>query len=377
MKFFERNHCAVSGVADLEDLHCFPKFPAFMGCVDHSLENDILEDMSWVISRTSGLIQLKRLLPLDVLYPDAHGAGVVGAIWEQHHRSFANFVHKFSPSSVFEIGGGHGILSRDYRRIENIPWVILEPNPTPVSDCPARFIRGFFDHNFRYSGAFDTVVHSHVFEHIYEPQEFMSHLSQFMRAGQHLIFSLPNQEAMMRRKYNNCINFEHTIFLTEPYVEFLLGKYGFRLVAKDYFLEDHSVFYAAVRDSSAQNIELPKNLYEENKNLYLDYVQYHEDLIGDLNAKVDVSIHPVYLFGAHVFSQYLIAFGLKTSKIVGLLDNDKNKQGRRLYGTNLMVNSPSVLTDVDRPIIVLKAGVYNQEIKAQINNINSDALFIE
>jgi hypothetical protein len=201
-----------------------------------------------------------------------------------------------------------------------------------------------------------------------------------MGEGKHLVFSLPNMQVMLERKYNNCINFEHTVFLTEPYVEFLLAKHGFRLLTKEYFMDDHSIFYAAVRDPSVKHLELPHGLYEKNKQLYMDYVYYHEELIKDLNRNISDSTQPVYLFGAHVFAQYLIAFGLDTSRIVSLLDNDPNKQGKRLYGTSLMVQvqSPKVLRDVVKPVVILKAGVYNQEIKADIlNNINASTTFLE
>ena len=63
--------------------------------------------------------------------------------------------------------------------------------------------------------------------------------------------------------------------------------------------------------------------------------------------------------------------------ISGILDNDKNKQGRRLYGTNLRVYSPSVLQSLDSPIVIVKAGTYTNEIIDDIvNNINPTAVFL-
>lgn len=378
MNLIERTQCVISGNDDLEPVYSFTNFPVFMGCLNQPETADLKQDMSWWMSRSSGLIQLKALLPLDVLYPESHGAGAVGALWDKHHKTFANFLNRMSPASVLEIGGAHGILSKEYRAFEPIPWTILEPNPSPVDGCAARFIKGFFDDKFSYDDAFDTVVHSHVFEHIYEPSQFMQHLSGFMAKGQHLIFSLPNLQVMLEKKYNNCINFEHTVFLTEPYIEYLLAQNGFRLLKKEYFMDDHSIFYATIRDESVEPIPLEAGLYDKNKQLYQDYVAYHEALIKELNQKIEASTQPVYLFGAHVFAQYLIAFGLDTSKIVSILDNDPNKQGKRLYGTNLMVQSPSVLRDVASPAVILKAGVYNQEIKEDIlGNINPAVSFYE
>jgi hypothetical protein len=206
----------------------------------------------------------------------------------------------------------------------------------------------------------------------------MSHLADFMDDGKHLIFSIPNMQIMLERKYNNCINFEHTMFLTEPYVEFLLANHGFRLVKKEYFMDDHSIFYAAIRDKSTERKDLPNDLYEKNKKLYQDYVLYHLNLITELNSKMHSAGQDVYLFGAHVFAQYLLAFGIDTTRIKGLLDNDSNKHGKRLYGTALKVNSPKILKDENSPIVILKAGVYNDEIKKDIlENVNPNVIFWE
>lgn len=380
MNLLRRERDVISEKSDLENLYSFPGFPVFMGVTDASENEDLLVDMCWKISTGSGMIQLNPLLPLQVLYPESHGSGCVGSLWQAHHQSFASFVNLFQPKSVLEIGGAHGILSREYKALAAIDWTIVEPNPSPADGVTARFIKGFFDDSFQPEESIDTVVHSHVFEHVYDPVQFMQHLSNFLQEGQKLIFSLPNMEVMLQRKYTNCINFEHTIFLTEPYVEHLLSKYGFRLLDKQYFKEDHSIFYAYVKDASVELTPLPEGMYERNKTLYLNYVQYHEELIADLNSKIvtELGDRPLYLFGAHVFAQYLIQFGLRTEQIVSILDNDPNKQGKRLYGTKLMVASPKILSSVDSPVVILKAGVYNHEIMTDIlENINGNTTFWE
>ena len=60
-----------------------------------------------------------------------------------------------------------------------------------------------------------------------------------------------------------------------------------------------------------------------------------------------------------------------------ILDNDKSKHGNRLYGTNLHCFCPTVLKGQKNPIVILKAGIYNKEIKKDIlKNINPTAIFI-
>jgi len=378
MNLIDRKNNLIDGVNDLEVLDTIKNFPVFMGCVDQNIGDDLCVDMTWSISKSVGMIQLKKLIPLNVLYESNHDSGLIGGIWMKHHQKFAKFIQKQMPNSVLEIGGAHGILSRECQIENHLDWTILEPNPSPVEGVKATFIEGFFDDKFTFDGQIDTVIHSHVFEHVYYPSEFISHISNFLEEGQKLIFSLPNMEEMLKRKYTNCINFEHTVFITEPYVEYLLSKYGFRKVAKEYFKDDHSIFYAYVKDSNVEIIELPNGLYEHNKKLYIDYIDYHKRLIQDLNEKIDkvMNCQPIYLFGAHVFAQCLIGFGLDTSRIVCLLDNDANKKGKRLYGTSMMVESPKILSNIKDPIVILKAGVYNDEVRDDIlRNINPGVLF--
>ncbi|DAB29045.1 MAG TPA: methyltransferase [Sulfurimonas sp. UBA12504] len=377
MEVINRTKCEITGSNDLELLHTLKNFPVYMGTILQDRNKDLVADMCWSISKSSGLVELNKLIPLEILYPENH-AGAVGGTWDSHHDEFAKFLNQYVPKGIIEIGGAHGILSKKYQKYSEINWTIVEPNPIPIEGVKAKFIKCFFDDTFTFEEDYDTIVHSHVFEHIYHPDTFIGHLSSFMTDGKNLLFSIPNMQVMLERKYTNCINFEHTIFLTEPYIEYLLAKYGFKIDKKEYFMDDHSIFYGVIKDSTIESIVLDKKLYEKNKKLYLDYVDYHEKLVEELNKKIRQTNSPLYLFGAHVFAQYLIAFGLGMDNIICLLDNDSNKQGRRLYGTDKQVQSPKILKEVKNPIVILKAGVYNNEIKKDIlENINAQTEFWE
>ena len=380
MNLIFRNSDVVLKQKDLVSLYSFKNFPVFMGCTNQEKELDLLADMNWTISKESGAIQLNPLLPLEVIYKEQHGSGCVGNLWNQHHLAFAKFVYSFNFKIVLEIGGLHGILSKLYKDFDGaIDWTIIEPNPIPVNGVTANFIKGYFDDQFKFDKQVDAIIHSHVFEHIYDPHIFLNHISNFLSEGKYMLFSLPNLEEMLKRKYTNAINFEHTIFLTQSYIEYLLSKYHFRVIKKEYFKEDHSIFYACIRDSGVQSSDLPKGLFEYNKKLFLEYVNYHHQLIDELNSKIKTlkKKQKLYLFGAHVFSQYLISYGLNVERIDCIIDNDFNKQGKRLYGTDFKVFSPKILSNDNDPVVILKAGVYNQEVKNDIlENINSNTSFL-
>jgi SAM-dependent methyltransferase len=370
-----RNRDVLYGADDLEHLYTFKNFPVFMGCTDQDPAMDLSCDLSVYISRNTGVLQLNPILPLDVIYQTEHNSGSVGKMWQEHHQAFAEFIRYENPSAILEVGGGHGRLATLYGN--SIEWTILEPNPKPVENCPAKIVKGFLTEttDLRQFN-FDAIVHSHVFEHAYNPDQFVKLQADSLPIGGKVIFSVPNMRKMLEKKFTNCLNFEHTYFLSEEYIENLMLKNGFKMSALEYFMEDNSIFYSWIKTGEPLLSPLSTGLYEEYKRLFIEYVDHHVSLVNKMNAEIN-NRDNFYLFGAHVFSQYLIKFGLNTDKIVCILDNDFSKHEKRLYGTNINVTSPNVLREVKDPVVIVRAGVFTEEIKKDIlENINSSVKFL-
>lgn len=349
-----------------------------MGCTTQDKEMDDYFDMNFFISKSSGIIQLNPIIPLEEIYKQSHGSGKIGSLWHEHHLEFAKFIKYHSPNSVLEIGGGSGILAQLYQKnYKPIDWLIVEPNLTKLDDPNIKVADIFFDENFNTDFNFDTIVHSHVFEHVFYPKIFLQNIKKQLSYNKKMIFSVPNLSEMFSRFYTNCINFEHTVLLTDNYIDFLLSQYNFKILDKKFFKEDHSIFYAVKLVDSNTKVDLSNNLYNHNKKSFLAYVNHFENQILSINNLLSDN-KEIFLFGAHIFSQFLINRGLDISNIKGIIDNDLNKQKKRLYGTNLYVSSPKILKQIKNPTIILKVANYADEIKKDIiNNINPNTTFIE
>jgi hypothetical protein len=377
MDYIDRNKSLITGKNNLEHLYTFKDFPVFMGCVDNPLEKDYLADMVWNICPETGLIQLAKLVPLDIVYLDQHNDGI-GSVWSKHYQEFAEFVKKNNDGhNILEIGGAHDVIANNYFALDpQAQWTTVEPNPKYINNNRIKIIKGLFDNKFVSAQKFDTVVHSHVFEHVYDPFAFMQHIGNFLQIGQKQIFAFPNFLPMLEKKQTNCLNFEHTVFLTEHITEYILQSCGFRVIDKKYFGDPHSIFYATTKVAEPKKLPVLINKYIEYKQLYLDFVNFHLDMVRDLNSRLDNSVNSSYLFGAHIFSQFLIKFGLQTKKITTVLDNSSIKIGKRLYGTSFIVDSPKIITNKGKVNVILKAGIYNEEIKKDIlENINDQVVF--
>ena len=98
MKPISRTKCVVCEHEHLEPLYNLEKFPVFMGCTTEPSATDVRMDMSWAICPECGTIQLDKLVPLDILYPENHNEAV-GGIWQEHHSQFADFILEHATST--------------------------------------------------------------------------------------------------------------------------------------------------------------------------------------------------------------------------------------------------------------------------------------
>lgn len=377
MKLIARNRSIITGKKNLEHLYTFHQFPVFFGCVDHPMAQDIRADMRWMICPESGIIQLDQLIPLEILYQAQH-VDATGQTWAAHNTEFADYINaQTGPKQrIMEIGGGAGKLAQlVLHKNTTAHWYIVEPNPLVLPSDRIDVIPQFFDEHFHTDLPIDTMVFSHVLEHAYDPRGFLHAIAQCLYVGQRLIFAYPNLLVWLQHKFTNTLNFEHTIFLTDYFVDYLLKKEGFTITYKHCYGE-HSIFYTAkkIRKPSPATFT---NHYASYKHLFLDFIQYYKTLVNKMNEQISSFHGTVYLFGGHIFSQYLIEFGLDTRRITAILDNSPIKQNKRLYGSSLSIRSPKVITTESKTAVILKVGVHRDEIYRQLKKLNPKVLIIE
>lgn len=372
-----RRHTSLfTGLPHLERLFRLERFPVFMGCVSTPPEDDMLLDLSFSICRDTGLIQLDELPPAEVIYQLSHNDST-GTVWSEHHRQFAEFVRRFPHDSVIEVGGAAGRLAKEiHERDPLCQWTIVEPNPLVAESDHLHLVHAFFEPDLPGLAQSRMVVHSHVLEHAFDVEAFFATVGSYLEPGGYQIFSVPNLAVMLDRKYTNCLNFEHTVFIAENYIDAMLERAGFSLLEKSYFRDDHSIFYATRWDGIRHDVALP-NDYQRNRARMEAFRDHLQGFVERINQRIADFDGPLYLFGAHIFSQYLLAFGLKTDKLRGILDNSPIKVGKRLYGTDFQVYSPEVLRGQAKAGVILNVAQYRDEIVNQITAINANTVLFE
>ena len=168
MKFIpiNRSHDVISGKEDLETIYTIPDFPVFMGVTTSSQSEDIKFPMTFQISKSTGIVQINPLVPLDLVYQKSHNSGIIGKTWQEHHKKLSEFIMKFNPTDVLEIGGFTGILAAHcVTKSRNLHWAIVDPHAS-LGTKHATVYKQFFDRNFNLENKVEMIVHSHLLEHI-------------------------------------------------------------------------------------------------------------------------------------------------------------------------------------------------------------------
>lgn len=262
--------------------------------------------MKWNICTDTGMIQAENLIPLEVLYQSSHNDGV-GKVWEAYYQAFADYIAAHGVRNILEIGGGSGKIAQEFlRKYPEANWYILEPNPLIQSKGNLHVIQGFFDDDFRISAPIDAIVHSQVFEHIYDPRVFLGQIQKFMSSDTKHIVGVPNLEYWLKQKFTNALNFEHTFLVNSSILEYFFSATGLKIMDRTSYQDLH-LFYTTQKATSSITSILP-NDYEKNKALFFDFIEHYKKIISKLNAQIAECSGVVYIFGAHIFTQFLLHF---------------------------------------------------------------------
>ena len=264
------------------------------------------------------------------------------------------------------------------KKKDNIILTSFDPNGRKLKNIKHTLIKDFFNSQnikkYKIKSDINLIIHSHLIEHIYSPRQFLAKINHLLSNDGYHIFSVPNLKQMIKNGYANAMNFEHPFFLDEKMLDFLLGQSGFKIIRKKYFKSSHSIFYLTKKNKIKKKI-LP-NFFSKNKKIFLKLKNKWFKDIKLLNRLI-LDKKDIFIFGAHMFSQNLIFNGLNFKKIKYILDNDPNKNNQFLYGTKIQVKNPAILKNYNNPLVILRAGPYNQEIKRNIiKNINNKTIFI-
>ena len=345
--------CVCADDSTLVEKFVLPKLPVTYSSPSTPLDGDITIDAKWGGCARCGSLQLMTLIDPNILYSTPHNDTTISPMWIKHHSEFASFIsHGIDETrKITEIGGASGslaLLLNDKVR----EYTIMDMSEQDLK-INVKFLKGNCEtYDFHEE---DTLVLSHVFEHLYEPFSFIKNCAK--NKVRDVFISNP---AMRAESVILPVDIEHTYFADDIDVQNMFERNNYTLVQKKAF-GDHSFFAQFKYGFTATPVN---NLRPGRDDVIVKSFLNRKLNLENVKLEGDVFIAPAGQFG-QIFYYYS-----KYDKILGYLDNDKNKQGQRVYGTPYYTYSFDHLKTVQKPQVVLYMRHYCNEIINQIMNIN-------
>ena len=363
-----REHCVICSSNNLTFSFLLKEFPMIFLPIDNTIENienDKFINLELYGCQECGCVQLKYLLDPNVLYGIPHNMTYNTPTWKEHHKQLSEFIYNNNKSeNIIEIGGYSGVLAKLLNK--DINYSILDICDIDPNIENVEFINGNCEtYNFKEN---ITVVMSHVFEHLYEPTNFIKNLKR--NNVKNIFISIPNMKELIKDKSIPIIHQEHTYFCDYHDIVYLFAKEGYVCSSSFYYLK-HSIFFHFVK---SDNCSFNYNFDKERINDYYNVYEYNKNMISTINNLDD----PFFIVPAGFYGQIIYYFldEKYRKNLLGFLDNDKSKIGKRLYGTPNFIFKMDEIKNHDSITIIIYNGSYTQEIINQLNSYNSNIKYI-
>jgi hypothetical protein len=295
------------------------------------------------------------LVDQNILYACPHNDTSTSKVWKEHNSRFSQFISPYldPESSVIDIGGATGNLGRILRdhvksyTIMDIAQYTSEEFTFIQENCEK--------YKFKSS---DTIIMSHVFEHLYSPLDFIENCKN--NNVENIFLSHP---VMFTNTNILPIDTEHTYFADDLDVKKMFAIHGYSCDANGY-LPNHSYFLKFKLTNSRENVD---NLRPHRTDLILDKFIKRANILEKVKLEGNIFVAPAGPYGQ------MVSYYTKYNNIIGFLDNDVNKQGKRVYGTPFTTLPFHVLEGLDRPKVLIYARHHSEELSKQIKSINQSA----
>jgi hypothetical protein len=302
-------------------------------------------------------------VPSELLYSSAYETVPFSETWMDHHIEFSKFIQRHSEqTSYLEIGSNTGILYKLLNQTQSLDFTVLDMFRHESLPQNVKFIQGNCE-TFDYRD-YHTIIMSHVFEHLSSPPSFIKKIREGNVTS--VFISIPNFDELVLQKSISTINAYHSFFCGIDYITYLFSIHQYR--SNDIFFYNgnfKSIMIHFLLDESITFHTIP------------EYNISYFNFIVERSTEIKNSIIPerTYICPSGMYGQYIYYFLKQKQNIIGFIDNNSNRHGKKLYGTGVTVFSPSVLKNESCTILLCKCP-YTEELKQQLLNINKKLHFI-
>jgi 2-polyprenyl-3-methyl-5-hydroxy-6-metoxy-1,4-benzoquinol methylase len=277
-------------------------------------------------------------------------------IFQNHLQNVIEVIQPYLiGKKVIEVGCGKGHF---FKKLSELNIDIYGCDPTYEGD-DARIYKKFFSKELNLNG--DLIILRHVLEHIKNPIEFISYISNCNQNKGLIYIEVPDFNWIVKNQTYFDLFYEHVNYFRPCDFQIMFNK----IIKHGNFFNGQYQYIIADLANFIKPSKFIKS--KETINISLD------KLVKLVNELINYRDKNIYIWGAA--SKGVIAnlhLSNNNIKVSALIDINPNKQNRYSALTGTKIISPKEFKLIGQNAILLIANPnYEKEIKAELNNINN------
>lgn len=378
------NICRICEKQALSRIIDFGQQPIVHHLLSDPESEEYLHPLTINICSACGIATIQEPCPPEKLYLD-YNYNFSSWKSEPHRRKEIKMMIKALgrlPGSIFEIGCNDGSFLSEFNLDQEATIVGLEPNPHPAKlaeDKGVIVINEFLSPRIikemtdQYS-TFDLVVARQVLEHLQDMSLFFDSLHALVDENGYVFIDVPDSETGFALGDSSIIWDEHVSYFCEASLVNLFLENGFELVDLEKFNFSGGILACLFRKNDSSKAG------EQNKQImnFVSIANAYEDKILSYKKRM---IQLIESFKTKEFLVVLYGVGCRGSMFVNGLDlaqmidfavdDQKERHGKYMAGSHLLIQPSEKLTDYPEKILILLAVSHenNEKVKTRIRSI--------
>ena len=258
---------------------------------------------------------------------------------------------------VIEVGSGDGALSIALspfvKEIYSIDPSINKENFKNYKNII--YINNFYNRdtvNNILKEKVDMIIFRHLLEHIDTPFEFLEDIMMSVKDKGYIYIEVPNFEEITENARFYDIFHDHFGYYTKNVLENKMESIGVKLLKTYYFHKNQHIGLIFQKDKIDKI-----NTFKPDTNIHFTFDQKISNLNNIINNYKNIAIYGAGAHGNSILN-YLTDDNLQKIKIC--FDKDKNKQNKYLQNSNIKIQEPSNIHNLD--LIIIASALYEDEI---------------
>ena len=206
---------------------------------------------------------------------------------------------------------------------------------------------------------FDIIIFRNLLEHIYDIKKFLESVKYSLKDNGHIFIDVPNIKAIVNSGSLGVFFHQHISYFSKNTITNVLNLNGFEV--KKIYEGNPNLFVYAVKKDAGKKINLKNN---DNEFLIKNIKKSKKIKEKILKIFSNKNNSQIALFGMSALATTIVNFLSKKfrDKIVMLIDNDKEKQGKILCGYNKVIAKPKDLLKTDFDKLLVCSYFFKKEI---------------